>query len=120
MINSYKDLVVWKRAIETTLLVYQTTSFFPKTEQYGLVSQMRRAAISICSNIAEGKSRSTAKDYVQFLRIANGSAVELETQLYLAEHLGFCKTEEYSKISSLLEEVRKMLHGLIKKLTEDF
>ena len=80
-IESFKDLIVWQKSMSLVKEVYVITSNFPKSEIYGLTSQMRRAAVSIPSNIAEGKKRKTKNDYVQFLRIANGSAAELETQL---------------------------------------
>lgn len=113
-IESFKDLIVWQKSMSLVKEVYAITSNFPKSEIYGLTSQMRRAAVSIPSNIAEGKKRKTKNDYVQFLRIANGSTAELETQLLITRDL-------YPSIHielgvSLLEEVQKMLSTIINKL----
>lgn len=113
-IESFKDLIVWQKSMNLVKEIYVITANFPKSEIYGLTSQMRRAAISIPSNIAEGKKRKTRNDYIQFLRIANGSAAELETQLLITKDL-------YPSINiklsfSLLEEVQKMLSTIINKL----
>lgn len=113
-VKSFKELIVWQRSIELIKEVYKITEKFPKSELYCLISQMRRAAISIASNIAEGKKRKTKKDFIQFLRIANGSAAELETQIIIAKDL--YKNIDYSKSESLLEEVEKMLATMIQKL----
>lgn len=113
-LESYKQLEVWKRSMELVKEVYRITEQFPKSELYGLVSQMRRAVISIPSNIAEGYKRRNLGEYVQFLSIADASAAELETQIIIAKDLypkiGFSKAE------SLLEEVQKMLVVMIRKL----
>ncbi len=113
-IQSHKDLIVWKRAIELVKETYHITNLFPKVEEYGLSSQMRRAAIAIPSNIAEGYRRKGLKEYIQFLYIANASASELETQLIISKdvysHLSYIKME------SLLNEVLKMLSSMIAKL----
>ena len=110
MIHTYKDLVVWQRSIELVMAVYDITEKFPRQEQYGLISQMRRAAISIASNIAEGRHRGTRKDFLQFLRIAFGSGAELETQLEIAKRLPRIKELEYTKVEGLLNEVMRMLN----------
>ncbi|MDP2930427.1 MAG: four helix bundle protein [bacterium] len=112
--ESYKDLTVWKRAVELVREVYILTAKLPSSEVYGLSSQMRRAAVSIPSNIAEGHLRKGLKEFLQFLRIAYGSSAELETQLIITNDL-------YPKINveraeNLLTEVQKMLNALIKKL----
>jgi four helix bundle protein len=114
-IKSYKDLTVWQRSIELTKVVYGVTEKMPSSETYGLVSQMRRCAVSIPSNIAEGYRRHQLGDYVRFLSIADGSAAELETQLIIMKSV-------YEKINmkeaeALLEEVQKMLSVMIKKLS---
>ena len=113
-IESYKQLKVWQRSIELVREVYKVTEKFPKSELYGLVSQIRRAAVSTPSNIAEGYKRRNLGEYVQFLSIADASAAELETQVIISKDLyleiDFLKTE------SLLEEVQKMLIVMIKKL----
>jgi four helix bundle protein len=113
-VESFKQLIVWQRALELVKEIYVITGKFPKEELYGLVSQMRRSAVSIPSNIAEGKKRSTKKDFMQFLRIADGSAAELETQVIIAKDL--YSEINFSKAEALLEEVQKMLTTMIKKL----
>ncbi len=113
-LNSYKDLKVWQRGIELVKEVYKITSQFPKNEIYGLAIQMRRAVVSIPSNIAEGYLRKNLKEYLQFLRVAYGSAAELETQLIIAKDL--YQNINYSRAESLLEEIQKMLNTLIQKL----
>ena len=116
MINSYKDLIVWQKSMDLVVEVYKLTELFPKSELYGIVSQMRRAAVSIPSNIAEGRKRSTRKDFRQFLVVAYSSASELETQLEISKRLNFIKNEEYIKSDSLLLEVIKMLNKIISSL----
>lgn len=113
-VQSFKELTVWQRAIELVLEIYLVTGRFPKSELYGLISQMRRAAIAIPSNIAEGKKRKTKRDFLQFLHIADGSAAELETQLIIARKL--YPEINFSKAEALLAEVQKMLITMIKKL----
>lgn len=115
--STYKDLNVWNLSYKLALLVYGVTRNFPKDEVYGLSSQIRRAAISIPSNIAEGSKRATKKDFSQFLRIAQGSGAELEVQLLLAKDLGYINNLEYTEITSLLDSVMKMLTMFIKKLS---
>jgi four helix bundle protein len=115
-IKSYKDLIVWQRSIELVIEIYQLTKQFPPEEIYGLISQMRRASVSIPSNIAEGSYRGTRKDYVQFLRIAGGSASELQTQLEIAKRLSFNNRLNYNKAEVLLSEVLRMLNTIISKL----
>lgn len=113
-LESFKQLIVWQKSISLVREVYIFTKELPKEERYGLVSQMRRCAVSIPSNIAEGKKRKTRKDFIQFLRIADGSAAELETQMIITRDLYpniNCDNSE-----SLLLEVQKMLITIIKKL----
>ncbi len=113
-ITSFKQLIVWQRAMELVEEVYRLSRKLPPAERFGLVSQMQRSAISIPSNIAEGRQRGSCKDYAQFLRIADGSAAELETQLILAEKLyGISDT---TKAIALLQEVQKMLGAILLKL----
>lgn len=112
----YKDLIVWQKSVDLVELIYKLTEEFPKSELFGLVSQMRRAVISIPSNIAEGKARGTKKDYRHFLLNAYGSGAELETQILITKRLVSTRNLEYSKIDLLLEEVMKMLHVIIMKL----
>ena len=114
--RSYKDLIVWQKSLTLCRLIYECTEKYPQRELYGLASQMRRAAVSIPSNIAEGRSRSTAKDFGNFLRIALGSAAELETQLLISKDLSYCDNDMFEKADSLLSEIRRMLHAMIKGL----
>ncbi len=116
MIQSYKELIVWQKAILLCEKIYILTENFPKAESFGLVSQMRRSAVSIPSNIAEGKYRGTRKDFTQFLRIARGSTAELETQILIAKKFYPLDTSTITDIEKLLEEISKMLSSVIKKL----
>ena len=116
-IRSYKDLIVWQKSIMLCTMIYQVTENFPREEIYGLTSQMRRAAVSIPSNIAEGRGRGTKKDFAQFLRIALGSSAELQTQLEIAKNLRKTATLDYTNLDNILVEVIKMLHSMIGKLT---
>lgn len=114
--STYKELVVWKKSYSLVLLIYKITKI-PKEECYGLTSQIRRASISLPSNIAEGSKRATKKDFCQFLRVAQGSGAELETQLLLAQDLNYIENKEYLEADILLSEIMKMLTGLINKLS---
>lgn len=116
MIHSYKELIVWQRAMELVAETYSVTEVFPKEEMYGLVSQMRRAAVSIPSNIAEGRHRGTKKEFIQFLRIALGSMGELETQMEIAKMLPKTKRLNFEKMNDLILEVERMLRSMIQKL----
>ena len=116
MLQSYKELIVWQKSVDLVERIYILTAEFPKEEIYGLVSQMRRAAVSIPSNIAEGQRRKDIPEYLQFLRIADASSAELETQIIIAKRL-YPKLD-YSKVNSLLEEVQKMLNVMMRKLDE--
>ncbi len=113
-IKSFKQLIVWQRAVELTIEIYKVTKKMPKCETYGLVSQMRRAAVAIPSNIAEGKKRKTRNDYLHFLRISDSSAAELETQIIISTKI--YKNIDFEKSKGLLEEVQKMLVTIIKSL----
>jgi four helix bundle protein len=116
VVNSYRDLIVWQKSVELSLEVYSLTAKFPKTEIYGIVSQMRRCAVSIPSNIAEGRTRNTRKDFRQFLIVAMASGAELETQLTIAKKLGFGSSKDYQNTECLLLEVMKMLNKMISSL----
>lgn len=118
MIHSYKDLVVWQKALQLVKGVYLTTKKFPKEELYGLVMQMRRAAVSIISNIAEGHSRGHLLEYIQFLKIAYGSCAELEAQLLVSKELGFIEITPFNLLVKQTEEIMRMLNGLIAKLKQ--
>ncbi len=115
MISSYRDLVVWQKSLELTALIYQITRELPQHEIYGLVSQMRRAAVSVASNIAEGHQRRNRKEFLQFLGIALGSIAELDTQMIVAQR-------EYNALSfdvanGILIEVLKMIRSMERKLS---
>ncbi len=117
MLNSYQDLKVWQKSIDLVVEVYSLTKFFPKEELYITVSQIRRAAISIPSNIAEGYSRKNRPEYLQFLRIALSSASELETQLIIVKKLKFVTEDKIGKIEEMLKEILRMLNALINSLS---
>ena len=114
--KNYRKLKVWHKAYHLALHVYQITKRFPKEEIFGLPRQMRRAAVSISSNIAEGYGRNTEKDLLRFLHIAAGSACELESQILISRDLAFSEKETSAELLSDCEEVRKMLAGMIRKL----
>ncbi|MDQ5927961.1 MAG: hypothetical protein QG633_399 [Patescibacteria group bacterium] len=116
IIQSHKDLIVWQKSVELTLAIYKLTKNFPPDERYGLISQMRRASISIASNIAEGRYRGTRKDYVNFLRIALGSAVEVETQAHIAKQFGWVQEKDLFIVEDLILQIIKMLKSMIQKL----
>ena len=116
-IITYKDLIVWQKAVDLVVEIYKLTSVFPRSETYGLTSQMRRSAISIPSNIAEGRRKSSRKDYRHFLTIAYGSGAELETQVEIAKRLSFGTTLNYKKLDELLVEVMKMLNKILFTLS---
>ena len=115
-INSYKDLIVWQKSLILVKEVYKITELLPKNEVFGLISQMRRSAVSIPSNIAEGRQRSSRKDFVQFLRIAQGSCAELETQLLITKDI--YPEIKQGKIEESVTEIQKMLSSMIGKLLE--
>ncbi len=115
--HTYKDLIVWQKAMDLVTETYVLTGKFPKEEVYSLISQMRRAAISIPSNIAEGRLRGYRKEYRQFLLNAYGSGGELETQIEIAKRLQTMKNLDYTKVDVLLTEVMKMLNKMISQLS---
>lgn len=117
-ISSYKDLLVWQKAITLVKETYILTKELPEEEKFGLVSQMRRCSVSIASNIAEGWGRNSTKSYLQFLRITRGSLFELETQLIICKELTFVSSETYNKINNLIVEESKMLNALIKAINK--
>ncbi len=114
--SSFKDLLVWQRAVELSLAVYKLTAHFPVAEQFGLTSQLRRAAVSVASNIAEGYGKSSRGEYVVFLGHARGSNCELQTQLILAESLNFGQKQLQRDAAELSEEVSRMLAAMMNKL----
>jgi four helix bundle protein len=114
--SSFKDLVVWQRSIELSLETYKLTAAFPDSERFGLTNQLRRASVSVASNIAEGYGRSTKGEYVQFLGHARGSLFEIQTQIVIAEGLGFGNAQSRHLVQNLSDEVSKMLIAIMKKL----
>lgn len=114
--GNYKNLIVWQKSISLVKQIYKLTANFPAEEKFGLVSQMRRAVVSIPSNIAEGQARRTTGDYVRFVSTSEGSLVELETQLIISAELGFCSENETKIIFGLMTEIRKMLNALRRSL----
>lgn len=116
MTQSYRDLFVWQRAMDVAVETYRLTGVFPKDEAYGLVSQMRRASVSIASNIAEGEGRKAKKEFAHFITIALGSKAELETQLDLCERVQLLKAADTKDIKKSLDDIGKMLTSLKRKL----
>jgi four helix bundle protein len=115
-IKSYRDLIVWQKSIELAKKIYPLTQLFPKEEMYGLTSQLRRASVSICCNIAEGQARNSTGEFKQFLGIAKGSLAELETLLLLSKEMHLIKVSDYKTLSEFCEEINKLLNGLLKAL----
>ncbi len=117
-IRSYRDLDAWRLAIRFTKSVYRVTAGFPSDERFGLVSQVRRASVSVASNIAEGWGRGTSQDYVRFLRMARGSVYEVETQLEIARQLEFLDEESYREVIAEVNEAGRVLAGLLRSLEQ--
>jgi four helix bundle protein len=118
MVKSFRDLLVWQRAIQLSVAIYRLTQGFPREELYGLSSQIRRASVSVPSNIAEGHGRLNTGEYRQFLGIARGSNFELQTQLEIARALGFGKSELLDEAEGLSHEVGKMIHGILEGIKD--
>ena len=116
MSGTYKDSEVWKAAMNLAVQVYRLTASFPKEERYGLTSQIRRAALSVRSNIAEGKGRSSDKELIQFLCHSRGSLFEIETQLAIGEELGYSTKEECDAVRRETARIGQMLNGLIRSV----
>lgn len=117
-IQSYRDLSAWQRARELVAAVYELTAEFPQDERFGLTAQVRRSAISVPSNIAEGYGRGARADYIRFLRIARGSLFEVEAQITLASDLGFITSDECEQMQSMIDAVAKPMWGLIRTLEQ--
>ena len=117
-IRSYKDLIAWQEARRLVKAIYLVTKGFPSDELYGLTQQIRRAAVSVPSNIAEGYGRGSRKEYVHFLQTARGSLYEVQTQLLLAEDLGYLPLEAQPELHSQAERCSKLLHGLLRRLAD--
>jgi four helix bundle protein len=116
MVESHRELLVWQRAIQLSVAIYKLTASFPREELYGLTAQLRRAGVSIASNIAEGYGRGSRGEYKQFLAIARGSNLEVQTQLVIAKELHFASSASIDTAEALSEEVGKMLTVMLKKL----
>ena len=119
IVQTYRELVIWQKAITLTKEIYSLTKKLPKEEIYALSNQMRRAAISIPSNIAEGQSRNSTKDFIRFLSIARGSKAELETQLLICQELNYLTELEIKPALEILSEIGKMSVSLMKKLSNN-
>jgi len=111
--KSYKELEVWQKAVALTVDLYQMTRSFPPQEQYGLTTQIRRAAVSVAANIAEGWGRGSTREYIHFLRIARGSLMELETHLIISHHLGYLQETQLQTLQKQIESVGMMLNRLL-------
>ena len=116
-VRSYRDLIVWQKGIELAKLIYKLTQSFPASEKFGLVSQMRRAAISVPSNTAEGQARRTSGEFLQFISQAEGSLAELDMQIFLSVELTFTRSEKIEPLMRLIEEESKMLNALRLKIS---
>ncbi len=119
-LKHYQELIVWQKGMDLVEIVYKATTHFPSSELYGLTSQVRRAVVSIPSNIAEGQARNTTRDFLHFLSVSQGSLCEVETQVMIARRLGYLKTEVESQLLDLTDEVGRLISGLrtslLKKL----
>ncbi len=113
---SYKDLVAWQQAMDLVELIYPASARWPQSELYGLVSQVRRAGVSVVSNIAEGQGRNSRGEFLQFLGTAKGSLLETETQILVAQRLKYLKEEEAQKILDKIDRVSRLLYGLMQSL----
>jgi four helix bundle protein len=118
-VKSYKELIVWQKSMELTREVYTCTEKFPKSEMFGLINQMRRATVSIPSNIAEGFGRAHTKEYLHFLHTAHGSLNELETQIVLSKDMNFLTETEFIKLNGYIDEISRMLYILEKTLVRN-
>ena len=115
-VKSHRDLIAWRKAIALVTEIYNVTLLFPKQELYGLTSQVRRAAVSVASNIAEGHGRTTSGEFVQFLGHARGSLCEMETQIVIARELGYIQMEEEACLIARIDELGRILNGLIDSI----
>jgi four helix bundle protein len=119
IVQSYRDLVVWKKSMTLVLDVYRSTQAFPKPETYGLVAQLRRAAVSIPSNIAEGQARLSTAEFKQSLGHARGSLMEVETQILISQELGYLEHDQSEQLLSASAEVGRILNGLLNSLVRE-
>ena len=116
MVRDYRELIVWQKAVEFVVAMYRETASFPKEEMYGLTSQMRRAAVSIPSNIAEGQARSTTRDFIHFLYISRGSLKESETQIIISRRLGYLNEQQEADLLGRADELSRLISGLVSSL----
>ena len=114
--HGYRDLVVWQRAMDFVTMIYRSTEAFPKTEIFALTNQIRRAVVSVPSNIAEGRGRNSDKEFVHYISIAYGSLMETETQLQIARNLGYIEQAEVERLLAEAAEIARMLNGLSRTL----
>ncbi|MHC4792472.1 MAG: four helix bundle protein [Planctomycetota bacterium] len=117
-IKSYKDLEVWQKAMDLVVMCYEATRDFPKSEVYGLASQLQRAAVSIPANIAEGRERKHSKEFVQHLSIAYSSLAELETHIQIAQRLDYISSDKTDRLLEITAEIGRMVNGLRKSIEE--
>lgn len=117
--RTYRDLVVWQKSMDLVTFAYKTTKIFPKEELYGITSQIRRCAVSIPSNIAEGYARKSTPDYLRFLRVSNGSLFEFQTQIEIAFNLEYIDNQQFDKLFKASREIERMLSSLIRKISEN-
>lgn len=116
--KSHKDLDVWQKSIALITKIYKITGEFPKEEIYGITSQIRRAAVSVASNIAEGAARNHHKEFIQFLSIALGSLAELETQFEVCKNINYLQTHTFEEIDKEIQDIRQMIIGLMRYLRD--
>lgn len=116
-VRSYEDLKIWQRSIVLAKAIYEQTRTFPVEERYGITNQLRRAAVSVASNIAEGQARQHTKEFCQFLFLALGSLAEIDTQLIIAKEIGYADAKRVGLLRAEITEIRKMTHTLIQKLS---
>ena len=116
--KGYKDLLVWRKGIELVKSIYQLTQRFPSDERFGLTSQLRRSAVSVPCNIAEGQARHTTKEFIHFISNSEGSLAEVDTQVVIATELQYCTQKETEFVFGLIDELRRMLNGLRRRLQD--
>jgi len=117
--NNYRNLLIWQKSVDLVTRIYSVTNTFPKEEAYGLTSQVRRCAVSIPSNIAEGSGRNSKKEFLNFLSISHGSSYELDTQLTIANNVGLLSEEQFRELSESILEIQKMNSGLKKSIKDE-
>jgi four helix bundle protein len=115
-VTTYRQLFVWQKAMDLVIAIYTLTKQFPAEERFGLISQMRRAAVSVPSNIAEGRSRNSRKDFIQFLHVALGSLSELETQIEIACRISYLKKLDYNAVMEDTQSIKRMLFKMLSSL----